>query len=75
MRVQYKQIQTYFIIIMIASRLQQTQPATTGVRTSGMLRGVDCWLVTDVSGQPIGPIFNITNHQLKPRNIPGVRRP
>jgi hypothetical protein len=22
-----------------------------------MLRGVDCWLVTGISGQPVGPIF------------------
>jgi hypothetical protein len=29
-----------------------------GLRSSGMLRSVDWWLFTDVSGQPMGPIFN-----------------
>jgi hypothetical protein len=28
-----------------------------GLRSSGMLRSVNCYLVTDVSRQPIGPIF------------------
>jgi hypothetical protein len=27
------------------------------LRSSGMLRSVDLWFVTDVSGQPIPPIF------------------
>jgi hypothetical protein len=29
---------------------------TGDLRSSGMLCGLDCWLFTDVSGQPIGPI-------------------
>jgi len=31
-----------------------------------MLLGVDCWLVTDISGQPVGPIF-------KAQEVKGVR--
>jgi hypothetical protein len=30
---------------------------TSGLRSPEMLRGVGWWLVTDVSGQPNGPIF------------------
>jgi len=40
-----------------------------------MLGGVNCWLVTDVSEQPIGPNFKVTNHQLMPHNIPETQRP
>jgi hypothetical protein len=32
-------------------------PCSWGLRSSGMLRSVDWQLVTEVSGQPIGPIF------------------
>jgi len=47
----------------------------------GILRSVDRWLFTDVSGQPIGPIFKgravqeETTYCAAQRNIPKGRRP
>jgi hypothetical protein len=46
------------------------------IRLSGMLCGVDWWLVTDVSGQPICPIvkgqavYSATNYQSMLHDIP-----
>jgi hypothetical protein len=53
-----------------------------GLRSSGILLGVSWWLVTDVSGKPVGPICkgqeaqkdcphtSVTSYQRKPRKFP-----
>jgi hypothetical protein len=44
------------------------------IRSSGMLGGVGLQLITDVSGQPMGPIFKGQAVQPTARNIPEERR-
>ena len=39
-----------------------------------MLRSVDCYLVADVSEQPVGPETSVSNHQSALRNITEKRR-
>jgi len=68
MRVQYRNCVMQICVINILSmwwilcmmNILDFTPSTRckwGLRSSGMLHSVDWWLVTDVSGPPIGPIF------------------
>jgi hypothetical protein len=42
---------------MLFERHHSNQQTFRDLLSSGLLRNVDSYLVTDVSGQPIGPIF------------------